>query len=322
MTAEEFVAEWSDGRGYVVAHTSGSTGTPKEIRLKKSDMTVSAEMTNRFFGIKPESRLMLCLSPDYIAGKMMIVRALTAKAGLLVETPSNRPLAGYGGGAIDLMAVVPSQALWLAERPELLRHVRTLIVGGGEIPPSLRKRLAATGVRAYATYGMTETCSHVALSRISDEEEPFLALPPTSFGTDGRGCLVIDAPQFSFRRLVTNDVVELLSPVSFRWKGRYDNVINTGGVKVFPEEVERKLLGVVEGRFYVGARPSEKWGWEVTLHLECDRMAEEEKTALLARLRPLLTTYEMPKAVLCEPAFEMTASGKIKRRMPGLARND
>lgn len=314
MTVEEFVEEWSDGRDYVVAHTSGSTGTPKEIRLKKSDMTVSAEMTNRFFGVTPESRLMLCLSPDYIAGKMMIVRALTAKARLLVETPSNRPLSGYGGGAIDLMAVVPSQALWLAERPELLRHVKALIVGGGEVSLSLRRKLAATGVRAYATYGMTETCSHVALSRIADAEEPFFALSPTTFSTDGRGCLVIDAPQFSFRRLVTNDVAELLSPVSFRWKGRYDNVINTGGVKVFPEEVERKLQGAVEGRFYIGSVPSEKWGQEVALHLERGPMDEAEKAALLARLRPLLPAYEMPKTVLCDPAFEMTASGKIKRR--------
>lgn len=146
MTADGFRKEWDDGNPFVVGHTSGSTGIPKEIRLSKEDMRVSASITNRFFGIDAGSRLLLCLSPDYIAGKMMIVRALVSGAELAEEKPSNRPLEHYDGLPFDLAAVVPSQALWLAEHPERLRFVRKLIVGGGEISPRLGRLLSGLPV--------------------------------------------------------------------------------------------------------------------------------------------------------------------------------
>ncbi len=208
MTVLEFLAQWHDDSPFVIAHTSGSTGRPKEVRLLKSDMQASAALTNRFFGINKESRLMLSLSPDYIAGKMMIVRAEEAGATLLTETPSNRPLEHYAGAKIDLLAVVPSQALWLAQHPDRLANVRKLIIGGGEVSPHLRKLLENMPVEAYATYGMTETCSHVALAPITADISPFTALPPVTFTTDQRSCLIIEAPQFSFRRLDRKDVVE------------------------------------------------------------------------------------------------------------------
>ena len=171
MTVDDFLKEWHSEEPFVVAHTSGSTGKPKEIKLLKADMRASAALTNRFFSIDSGSTLLLCLSPDYIAGKMMIVRAEEAGATLLVESPSNRPLEHFS----DLLAVVPSQALWLAEHQESLNNVRNMIVGGGEITPRLRTMLSQLHVNAYATYGMTETCSHVALSRIAEPAQPFEA---------------------------------------------------------------------------------------------------------------------------------------------------
>lgn len=313
MTVEEFLEEWRNPLPYVTGHTSGSTGKPKEIRLLKSDMRASAAMTNRYFGINSGSRLMLCLSADYIAGKMMIVRAQEAGAVLEREKPGNRPLEHYDGLPIDLIAVVPSQALWLAEHPALLRRVRKMIVGGGEVQPRLRRLLSQLPVEAYATYGMTETCSHVALARITAEPMPFEALPPMSCSTDGRGCLVLETPQFSFSRLVTNDVVELLSPGSFHWKGRYDNVINTGGIKVFPEQIERKIEPYMSSRFYITSRRSEKWGQEVVLKIEGDGLTEEQSAALLRKLRETLPAFECPKAIVCESRFQETASGKVRR---------
>lgn len=314
MTIDEFIAEWGNDRDYVVAHTSGSTGTPKEIRLLKADMKASALATNRRFGITDRSSLFLCLSVDYIAGKMMIVRSLLSGARLVVEKPSNRPLEHYDGEPLSLVAVVPSQALWLAEHPDRLRYVGKMIVGGGEVPETLRRRLAALGVEAYSTYGMTETCSHVALSRLADEKIPYEAIAPTTFSVDDRGCLVIEAPQFSFGRLVTNDVVDLLSATSFFWKGRWDNVINTGGIKVFPEQMERKIGALPYGRYYISSRPSEKWGREVVLYLESSPLTDADRAALDERLRSVLSPYEMPKAVITEERFEETSSGKIIRK--------
>ena len=227
MTVDDFLKEWHSEEPFVVAHTSGSTGKPKEIKLLKADMRASAALTNRFFSIDSGSTLLLCLSPDYIAGKMMIVRAEEAGATLLVESPSNRPLEHFSGTTVDLLAVVPSQALWLAEHKESLNNVRNMIVGGGEITPRLRTMLSQLHVNAYATYGMTETCSHVALSRIAEPAQPFEALPPVTFATDHRGCLAIDAPQFSFKHLQTNDIVDasrsrpLLLARSLRQRGQH-----------------------------------------------------------------------------------------------------
>lgn len=315
MTVDEFLKEWHSDRPYVVAHTSGSTGKPKEIRLLKSDMRASAALTNRFFGINAGSRLLLCLSPGYIAGKMMIVRAEEAGAELIVETPSNRPLERHNGRRVDLLAVVPSQALWIADHPDLLKGVRNVIVGGGEIAPALRQKLSALAdVRVYATYGMTETCSHVALSPVTQPPSPFTALPPVTFATDERGCLVVKAPQFSFRQLTTNDIVTLLSADSFYWRGRYDNVVNTGGIKVFPEEIERAIAHLITRRFYVSSRPSEKWGQELILKIEGNPLPDEEAETLQRAIAALLPPPQRPKAIIAVAHFSETSSGKVKRQ--------
>ena len=142
MTVDDFLKEWHSEEPFVVAHTSGSTGKPKEIKLLKADMRASAALTTSFFSIDSGSTLLLCLSPDYIAGKMMIVRAEEDGATLLVESPSNRPLEHFSGATVDLLAVVPSQALWLAEHQESLYNVRNMSVGGGETTPRLRTMLS------------------------------------------------------------------------------------------------------------------------------------------------------------------------------------
>ena len=313
MTVEEFIGEWHDNKDYIIAHTSGSTGKPKEVRLLKSDMRCSARATNQFFNIGKNSRLMLCLSPDYIAGKMMIVRALEANAELLVESPSNHPLSDYDGSRIDLIAVVPSQALFLANHVSLLNNVSSMIVGGGEIAPELWEKLAVLPYRIYSTYGMTETCSHVALAKISREKEPYKALPGVEFAVDDRDCLIIKAPKYSFGKLVTNDIVRLLSPLSLKWIGRYDNVINTGGIKVFPEEVEQKIAHIIPTRFYIGSRKSEKWGNEVVLFMECDGLSDYQKDIIMADISNILSPIERPKDIIFLEKFQETSSGKIKR---------
>ena len=309
----EFLESWFDNKDYVVGHTSGSTGKPKEIHLQKSDMLQSARMTNSFFGLGRGCRFLLCLSPDYIAGKMMIVRAIEAGAEIVEERPSNRPLAEYDGLPFDFVAVVPSQAQYLAEHPDRLRFVRTVIVGGGVVSEKLRAMLAEKGVEAYSTYGMTETCSHVALSKISMTLQPFKALPFITFAKDGRDCLVINAPEMSFKRLVTNDVVELVDSTTFYWKGRYDNVINTGGIKVFPEEIEPRLAPLLQCRYYIASRLSEKWGEEVVLVVEGGDLSDVEKTGLLQRFKAVLPVYSVPKDIVSVPAFKETSSGKVIR---------
>lgn len=301
--------EWNNTLDYVVAHTSGSTGAPKEVRLLKSDMRRSAEATCRFFGITEESLLVLPLSTDYIAGKMMVVRSIVSGAKLIQERPSAEPLNENNYGTVSLTAVVPSQVEGLLRSKNQIQKV---IIGGGQISPEIEKEILESPIHAYATYGMTETCSHVALRDITQHQEYFTALPGISLETDSRGCLVINAPDFSFKRLITNDIVNLLDSRRFVWVGRADNVINSGGIKLHPEQIETQLSTIIPYPFYIVGRPSSRWGEEAVLYIEADD-SKINKDDIIEKARCVLNRYSVPKEVLCTEKFQRTESGKIKR---------
>lgn len=305
----EFINAWDSNIPTISAHTSGSTGTPKLIELPKADMQISALATCKYFDINCNSTLVLPLSAKYIAGKMMIVRAFMSGATLWIEEASNKPIT-LDYGTIDLLPVVPSQINWLIENPQLIRSIKNIIIGGGALSPDQESRLRGCPCNIYATYGMTETCSHVALRNISLSEMHYTAMPNISFGIDHRGCLVIEAPQYSFKRLVTNDIVDLLNSHQFVWRGRYDNVINTGGIKVFPEEIEKQLATVINNPFYIIGRPSAKWGEEIILYIEGSSI---DKNSIIKKARNILNPYCVPKEVIVKSQFARTESGKIKR---------
>ena len=317
----EFIAEFLDDKPYIMAHTSGSTGKPKPISLAKSDMKASARFTNRFFGLTSQSTLHLCLSPDYIAGKMMLVRALESGANIVIEKPGNRPLAHYQGSRISLAAFVPSQIPYLVQNPDRLAMVDAMIVGGGKLVTRWQKSLTQLGAKAYLTYGMTETCSHVALAPVADTPQPYTALGDVHFDVDGNDCLIIDVPHFTNSHFETRDVVQLIDSRHFYWKGRFDNVIVTGGVKVHPEEVEAKIAPLMgDKRFYITSAPSDKWGDEVVLVVEnadCvgqDRVLRPLPNNLEQEFKNLLSRYSVPKLYVELNKFDSTSSGKVIRK--------
>ena len=317
----EFIAEFLDDKPYIMAHTSGSTGKPKPISLAKSDMKASARFTNQFFGLTSQSTLHLCLSPDYIAGKMMLVRALESGANIVIEEPGNRPLAHYHGSRISLAAFVPSQIPYLVTQPDRLALVDAMIVGGGKLVTRWQKSLVDLGAKAYLTYGMTETCSHVALAPVADTPQPYTALGDVHFDVDGNDCLIIDVPHFTNSHFETRDVVQLIDSRHFYWKGRFDNVIVTGGVKVHPEEVEAKIAPLMgDKRFYITSAPSDKWGDEVVLVVE-DGSSPSVKPVLRPLpadleqcLKQVLPRYSVPKHYVMLGEFPLTSSGKVKRQ--------
>ena len=307
-SVSEFLAQWTDGKDYIVAHTSGSTGKPKEIHLLKSDMVRSAEATCRVFGINSDSLLALPLSVDYIAGKMMVVRAIVSGASLWVCKPSNRISDNRLSERVTLMSVVPSQLEDLIQTGEY-RKVERFLIGGSPLSAQLEERLLSLGIDGYVSYGMTESCSHVALRRLG--EGCYTMLDGLDFTTDDRGCLVIESNRFSFAPLVTNDIVERISDRSFRWLGRYDNVINSGGIKLHPEEIERALSGLLCGtEFYVTSRRSEKWGDEAVVVVggDCD------KGKLMMQISQLLPPVQRPKDIIILKEIPKTASGKLIRQ--------
>ncbi|MDE6793773.1 MAG: AMP-binding protein [Muribaculaceae bacterium] len=307
MTFEEFLAEWRGESPVITVRTSGSTGTPKCIELDKEFVRGSGRRTNSFFHITSESRLHSCVGVQFIGGKMMAVRSELAGCRLTWETPSNTPLSGIAPNeVIDLLAVVPSQMLHILAHLEEMPTINAIIIGGSAIHPQLRERIIASGLNAYETYGMTETASHIALRKIERGEEWFKPLKGIKVSLDDRGCLVICFERGE--RIVTNDLAIINKDSGFKILGRYDNVIVTGGKKVNPEDVERRIASLIKGDFIITSRPDEKWGERIVLRIERGASSETttgtsataktgSESGLLRLLKTVLEPYEVPKEI-------------------------
>lgn len=308
----EFEKEWSDGNDYIVAHTSGSTGLPKEIKLLKSDMLMSASATNDFFSVDEQSQLVCPLSVSYIAGKMMYVRAYRAGCKVQFVKPSLTPLEGWSGERIKLLAIVPSQVPGLIDSGKC-RLVENVIVGGSAIAPELERALSESVPNSYATYGMTETCSHVALRRLGDCGKIYAGLPGFGFSTDADGRLIIESESMSFCRLVTNDCARIISDSEFELLGRFDNVIISGGLKIHPEQMEQEIADLLEGRcFYIAGKKDYIWGETVILVIEGNHKDSDE--GLIGKMRERLGKRIAPKQIEYVDKIVCTANGKIIRK--------
>ena len=230
MSLEEFLEEWNSDSPYVEVKTSGSTGEPKRMLVEKQRMRASARITCDFLGLKAGDTALLCMSLDYIAGKMMVVRAIERNLRLIVVEPSGHPLAeqicrewdlrsfrpllASPNIGEELAAMVPMQvynSLQVPEERERLKQIKHLIIGGGAIDEAMAEELKTFPNHVWSTYGMTETLSHIALRRLSgpDASEWYTPFPSVSVSLNEEGCLVIDAPEVCKERLVTNDIAEL-----------------------------------------------------------------------------------------------------------------
>lgn len=307
----DFLLDWLSEAATVEVRTSGSTGVPKRIQLQKQQMQNSAEATATFFGLKEGTKALNCLPSGYISGKMMLARALTIGWELDCIPPSSTPLK-FTSGSYDFCAMVPLQA---QNSLESLQRVKTLIVGGAPISESLKMQLQNKPTAVYETYGMTETVSHIALKRIENvpnKESHFRVLEGVKVSQDKRGCLLIDAPQLTYEQVVTNDVVELFSDSEFSWLGRYDNIVNSGGIKLIPEQIEKAISGVVENRFFTIGLPDAELGQRLVLVVE----GKVDKSGLISELKELksLHKHQIPKSIEVLSRFVETPTGKVNRQ--------
>lgn len=299
-----FLDEWFDNKNYVIVHTSGSTGKPKPIKISKKHMINSALTTASYFELQDdEISALLCLSPNYIAGKMMLVRALVSGWQLDVVAPVSNPL--VANKKYDFTAMVPLQ---VHHSLNDLHKVKTLIVGGGAVSRVLQEKLNGIKTKIYSTYGMTETVTHIAvkkLNNITGITNYFEVLPNIKIEKDNRNCLVIDAPNLSNTKIITNDIVKLIDDKHFCWKGRYDNIINSGGIKIMPEQVEIKLEKIIKQRFFISSKKDIILGQKIILIIEGSKIKNIDFS--------LLDKYEKPKSVFYLDKFTETKTGKINR---------
>lgn len=311
MSLGDFLAEWNSDSPFVHVQTSGSTGAPKPMLVEKQRMLNSARITCDFLGLQPGNTALLCMSLDYIAGKMMVVRALERHLKLITVEPSGHPLSGLME-SIDFAAMVPMQvynSMKVPEECERLMQIKHLIIGGGAIDDALAAELKNFPNHVWSTYGMTETLSHIALRRLSgpDASEWYTPFPSVKVCLNEDDCLVIDAPQVCSGRLVTNDIAEL-SAMGFRILGRKDNVICSGGIKIQIETIERLLRPHLQMSFLITKRSDAKFGETVVLLTEG---SVDEARAVCERILP---KYYQPKVYLHVDKIPLTETGKPARR--------
>jgi len=332
--ALDFCRRWLSGETEFTVHTSGSTGAPKPISLRGKQMIASAQATGQALELAAGMHALVCLPVRYIAGQMMLVRGLVLGLAMTLVEPAGDPLSSLPGDAcFDFMAVVPLQLQTLLDGPpgyrERLNGMQAILVGGAPVSAALEQQVQALTVPVYHTYGMTETATHVALRQLNGPGAPsqhFHPLPGVEIAVDERGCLRLKGPMTLDHWLQTNDLVELapatchLQPATFRWLGRWDNVINSGGVKVQMEAVEVAVeaawlaLGLAERRRFVTGLPDERLGQAVTLVIEGEPLAADEERMLLAETRRRLKRFQQPRRVLYRAQLNETATGKIDRR--------
>jgi O-succinylbenzoic acid--CoA ligase len=308
-----FIIDWLSESKTVKVTTSGSTGTPKTLLLNKEYVKKSAEATNRFFELKKGDKALLCLPVKYIAGKMMIVRALEGMYDLYCVEPSLTP--SFEETTVDFAAMTPSQVSSLLDSEEgklLIGKVDKLIVGGDLIPVSLEEKLQTVKTKVWHTYGMTETITHVALRRVNGREaaSSFFPMEHVSLSQQNRQ-LVIHAPTIGVHQMITNDLVEFNGNGSFNVLGRKDNVVISGGVKLFPEVIEKKVETICKMPFYFSGVSDDKLGTKLVMFLESYKNIDLEK--LKHSIAMVVDKFENPKEIIVKSKFDRTISGKIVR---------
>lgn len=334
LSTLHFCHDWLSEKASFATQTSGSTGKPKTIWLSRQQMQASAQLTGKALELKPKSTALVCISTDYIGGKMMLVRGFELGLKMQVINPVANPFwvlqkhqhkfPKLALSSIDFLALVPLQLYNILEMPasrQMLAKVRKAIIGGAAINEGILPQLQTLPVRFYSTYGMTETVSHIALRRLNQPApQPYYELlPEVQIRNSQEQRLEICGPMTAQKWIKTNDLVELLSPTTFRWLGRADNVINSGGVKIQVELLENTIRQVFaelkRGQdLFVTTLPDDKLGQKLVLLVEGQPAPALAERLLIQKLEQKLPRYHLPRELIYVPKFQRTETQKIQRK--------
>lgn len=320
-SALAFCRDWLIGKDTFTLQTSGTTGPPKKILVTRDQLLTSANLTIDYLGLQKEYNALICLDTHYIAGIMMLVRSLESGMNMHVSQPSANPFEKISSTIkIDFAALVPYQVQAILKSDKRDRfNEGVFLIGGAPLSKKIIDELQSCSGKFYATYGMTETLSHIALQRLNGEnpEKYFQALPGITLQIDERGCLVVLAPHINSTAIITNDLVKLIDHNKFIWLGRADNIINSGGIKIIPEKIEVVVESIfdelkLEHRFFIAGLPHSELGQSVSLIIE-GKLSELLEQSILELMKKKLSRYEVPKSIQYSPAFVQTETGKINK---------
>jgi O-succinylbenzoic acid--CoA ligase len=306
----QFIYEWFNEKDFIISKTSGSTGTPKEIKLRKSFLRASARMTGNYFNFKESDSLLLSLPIFGIGGKMIVIRAIEFNTKLIVVSPQNNPLSLVQHLKIKIASFVPYQINKIIEKDKtLFDNIENILIGGAPINLSTKNKLQTIKSNCFETFGMTETYSHIAIQNIKKKDDYFTVFDSINIETKDN-CLFVKAPSLGIEGLKTNDLIELKNEKQFKWIGRADNVINSGGIKLHPEEIEKKLESVIDCPFFIGKELNSDFGEIIILIIESNKPIELD---IIKKLKQILSSFEMPKKSYFIENFIYTNTQKINR---------
>ena len=321
----EVCSWWFNGTDHLEITTSGSTGKPKVLSFSREAIKGSIKRTTSALDLKKGSTALLALDVSFIGGKMMVLRALEEGFNLICVPPSSNPLKFIAQHqSINFAAFVPLQVEAIlndAETKEQFKHISTVIIGGATVNLALRKKLESISTKTYLTFGMTETLSHIALMRISPENNSYTVLPDIKVEQDTRGCLVIEIPHIGSTPIITNDLIEKIDDQHFRWLGRMDYVINSGGIKFNPEVLESKAENDIRahlrnGSFIFTSLPDERLSNKIVLLIfDCPQPTIQDCLMITEVLENCLDPYERPKEIRWSQLQEKNPGGKLDRKL-------
>mgnify|MGYP003288627694 FL=1 len=308
-----FLNEWFNDSSVITVHTSGSTGAPKELIARKDQMMQSARLTCEFLNLQAGDTALLCMNLRYIGAMMVVVRSLVAGLNLIVRPASGHPLSDISE-PLKFAAMVPLQVyntLHTPEEKEQLKQTEILIIGGGAVDEALETEIKSLPIAVYSTYGMTETLSHIALRRLNGNSasEHYYPFSSVTLSLSPENTLVIEAPLVCDDILQTNDIARIYPDGSFIILGRKDNVINSGGIKIQAEEVEKLLRPFILQPFVITSVSDPRLGQVVTLLIAGQLDMEELKN----KVQEILPPYERPKYIRMVDLIPQTGNGKINR---------
>jgi o-succinylbenzoate---CoA ligase len=321
--ALDFCRAWAAGQQTFVRQTSGSTGNPKSIEINRNQLQHSAKITQQALQLQQGQTALVCLNVAFIAGTMMLVRGMEMGLNMYVVMPSSNPLEDIPADVVvDFAAFVPLQMQTMLQNglASRLNTFQKIIVGGAAVSESLLAQIALLQVPVFSTYGMTETVSHVALRRLNGlhKSESYALLPNIEANTDERGCLRLRGAVTNQAWVQTNDLIQFIDNQNFIIVGRADNIINSGGVKIQLEKVEKAIEQVwrKQPRFFAWHQPDKTLGQKLILIIETTAPADSNLAikTLKVQLLPHLTNYEIPKQIYYIEKFIETPTGKIDKR--------
>jgi o-succinylbenzoate---CoA ligase len=316
----DFCKKWQSGQQEFILKTSGSTGEPKPITLTRFQMEASAKLTGKTFDLQKGDKALVCLNVEYIAGIMMLVRGMVLELELTIIEPNSNPLDNLQSSLFDFAAFVPLQLQNIMahkNQVSVLNKMKAIIVGGAAVNEVLEQEIQNLHVPVFSTYGMTETVSHIAIRRLNGEDrtDNFKVLDNVKIGIDERNCLNIKADASNNDLVQTNDIVEIVNESAFKLIGRFDNIINSGGVKIQLEKVEKTAEQYLKGnRFFAFGIEDLVLGQKLILVVEVDFLSEENKNMLIQNLNKNLSKYEIPKQIFTINPFSETPTGKIDKK--------